>query len=73
MKKMTIVEINPPPSFHEIKLARQPRPGPSMSALLHPLGASGAPEGRGGPEPGWQEGCWPGLEEDSWPGSGADM
>ncbi len=30
MMKMTIVEINPPPSFHEINDAKHPRPGPSM-------------------------------------------
>lgn len=73
MKKMTMVEINPPPSFHEIKLARHPRPGPSMSALLHPLDATDAPGARGGSEACWRERCWPEPEEDSWEASGADL
>jgi hypothetical protein len=30
MMKMTTVDTSPPPSFHEIKDARQPRPAPSM-------------------------------------------
>lgn len=36
MTKMMIVEINPPPSFHEIRLAKHPRPGPSISFSFGP-------------------------------------
>src|SRR5829696_3981236 len=31
MMKMIIVEINPPPSFQEIRPARHPRAGPSIA------------------------------------------
>jgi len=40
MTKMMIVEINPPPSFHEIKPAKHPRPGPSISSSFGPYTGS---------------------------------